>query len=101
VNISWNEASIAVTAANAYFFYRFHRRTRERVFALLAAAFCIMALERVMLALAADWTAERRWPVYLMRLGAFLLIIAGVAEKSLRSRTPRLGAGGSGVGGAA
>ena len=69
------------------FFLRFHRRTRERLFAIFASAFFVLALERVVLSVV-DPQAEIRPYVYLIRLAAFLLIIIAIVDKN-RAVRPR------------
>ena len=69
------------------FFLRFHRRTRERLFAIFAASFFVLALERVVLSLVHQ-NAEFRPYVYLIRLTAFLLIIVAIVDKN-RSAKPK------------
>lgn len=69
------------------FFLRFHRRTRERLFAIFASAFFVLALERVVLSIV-DPHAEIRPYVYLIRLAAFLLIIIAIVDKN-RAVRPR------------
>jgi hypothetical protein len=65
----------------ALFFLRFHRRTRERLFAIFAASFFVLALERIVLACVPP-EAEIRPYVYLIRLVAFLLISAAIVDKN-------------------
>jgi hypothetical protein len=67
------------------FFLRFHRSTRERLFAMFAASFFVLAVERVVLA-NVDPTAEFQPYVYLIRLTAFLLIIIAIIDKNRKSR---------------
>ena len=64
----------------AVFFLRFHRSTRERLFAIFAAAFFVLAIERIVLA-CTDPAAEFRPYVYLIRLAAFVLIIIAIVDK--------------------
>jgi hypothetical protein len=71
------------------FFLRFHRRTRERLFAMFAAAFFVLAIERVVLA-CVNPAAEFRPYVYLIRLMAFLLIIIAIVNKN-RGAKPKRG----------
>jgi hypothetical protein len=71
-------------ATIAGFFFEFWRRTRVSLFALFAAAFALLAVERVVL-VCVDAQDEFRAFVYLIRLGAFLLIIGGVV---LQNRHP-------------
>ncbi len=70
-----------------FFFLRFHRRTRERLFAMFAASFFVLAGERFVLA-SVDPTAEFRPYVYVFRLIAFLLIIVAIVDKN-RGIRPR------------
>ena len=63
------------------FFLRFHRRTRERLFAIFAASFFVLGFERIVLACVPP-EAEFRPYVYLIRLIAFLLIIVAIADKN-------------------
>ena len=76
------------------FFLRFWRKTRDRLFALFALSFFVMALNRVMLALLAaagapgadrDPWADR---LYWVRLIAFTLILVAILDKN-RARSPR------------
>ena len=69
----------------AVFFWRFWRQVRDRLFIFFAAAFCIMAVERVILLWSS--TASSHLPqLYLTRLLAFLLIIQGIWEKNRAAR---------------
>jgi hypothetical protein len=68
------------------FFLRFHRRTRERLFAIFASAFFVLALERVVLSVV-NPEAEIRPYVYLIRLAAFLLIIIAIVDKNRGGRS--------------
>jgi 4-amino-4-deoxy-L-arabinose transferase-like glycosyltransferase len=63
------------------FFLRFHRRARERLFAIFACAFFVLAIERVVLAFVNPDTEFRPY-VYVIRLCAFLLIIAAIVDKN-------------------
>ena len=65
----------------AAFFLRFWRETKDRFFLAFAAAFLILALNW---ALVAIWqpTGETRPFFYLLRLGAFGLIILAIWEKN-------------------
>ena len=76
--------AIAMGFATAgLFFLRFRRDTGDRLFAFFAAAFLVLAAERVgLLYVSADEAA--RATVYLARLGAFALIILGVLDKNRR-----------------
>ncbi|HTD65307.1 MAG TPA: DUF5985 family protein [Candidatus Limnocylindria bacterium] len=67
------------------FFLRFNRRTHERLFAIFAAAFFVLAFERIVLAFV-DPTAEFQPYVYVIRLMAFLLIIIAIVDKNRGAR---------------
>jgi len=63
------------------FFLRFWRRSAERLFGIFAAAFFVLAIERVILALVSPEN-EFRFYVYTVRLVAFLLIIIAIVDKN-------------------
>jgi hypothetical protein len=63
------------------FFLRFWRRTRDRLFAIFAIAFWVLACERVLLALTSP-EDEFRWYIYLVRLFAFILLIIAIIDKN-------------------
>ena len=69
-------------------FCRFWRRTQERLFAWFAAAFWLLALER--LVMHSGCVSENQYAiVHLLRLLAFVMIIVAIVNKN-RSR-PRPG----------
>lgn len=72
----------------ALHFWNFHRQTRERLFGLFALAFATLGVSFLLLA-AGDGRSEFRPQVFLMRLAAFLLIIAAIVEKNRRGRNRR------------
>ena len=62
------------------FFLRFWRRTHDRLFAIFAAAFWLMGLNWLLLAIfAAD---EIHSAVYGIRLVAFVLILIAIIDKN-------------------
>jgi hypothetical protein len=63
------------------FFLRFWRQARERLFLAFALAFLILAIERVILG-TVSFATEWRDYVYLLRLGAFCVILAGILDKN-------------------
>jgi hypothetical protein len=67
--------------AIGYFFFRFWRKTRDRLFRTFAWAFWVLAVERIIL-LFVDPKHEFQPYVYLVRMAAFLLIIWGIIEKN-------------------
>lgn len=72
------------SAVVGLFFLRFYRQTRDVLFSYFGAAFWLMAVNAVGLALTPA-EAETRVYLYLIRLVAFLLIIVGIVVKN---RTP-------------
>lgn len=75
--------AVAATAAwvIGLVFLRFWRRTGDALFAFFSAAFWLIALSWLLLALFSP-TEEARPYVYGIRLVAFLLIIAAVIQKN-------------------
>jgi peptidoglycan/LPS O-acetylase OafA/YrhL len=65
----------------ALFFLRFWKETRDRLFAMFAIAFAVLAANRVLLSYVAEPHEARTWH-YLVRLLAFLLILAAVVDKN-------------------
>jgi hypothetical protein len=72
---------VAVSMALALLFLKFWRRSGDRLFAFFSAAFATLAV---------DWLAHALWNprhehqhyLFIIRLVAFLLIIAGIVSKS-------------------
>lgn len=62
-------------------FLRFWMKTRERLFAFFAAAFWLLALERILLLSGGD-EASRHPVIYVTRLIAFLVIIWAIWDKN-------------------
>jgi hypothetical protein len=69
----------------ALFFLRFYRTSRDRIFLFFFGAFGAFAVHWLALAIA-NPESETRHLIFLIRLVAFLLIIAGVVDKNRRSR---------------
>jgi hypothetical protein len=67
----------------AMFFTRFWRASRDRLFLFFAAGFALLAIQRVTLAVAylipVPLTTH-----YLLRLTAFVVILAGILDKNRR-----------------
>ena len=76
-------AMVTAYATAALFFVRFWRQSRDRLFALFAAAFVLLGTQRLALALLPEGPTSAVWP-YVVRLAAFLLILAAVADKNRR-----------------
>lgn len=60
------------------FFLKFWRESRDRLFAWFAAAFVILAIQRVLVALLPAPSSG----VYIVRLAAFVLILWAIVEKN-------------------
>jgi hypothetical protein len=65
----------------ALFFLRFWRSTSDGLFLTFALAFALLGLSQAILALGGIPVEERSW-IYLIRLSAFLLILAGIVRKN-------------------
>ena len=78
-------ASAALAGAASVFFLRFWRGTGDRFFLLFAAAFAVFAGNRVVLLVQRGHGDEGTW-AYLIRLVAFLLILAAIVDKNRESR---------------
>ena len=67
------------------FFLRFWRRTGDRLFLTFSAAFALLAISE---GAAAYLNAEREdpAPIYLLRLGAFGLILSAIVAKNFAPR---------------
>jgi len=63
------------------FFLRFWTRTREGLFIAFALAFWLLGLMQALLVFANIPDEERSW-LYLLRLAAFVLILASIANKN-------------------
>jgi hypothetical protein len=63
------------------FFLRFWRKTRDRLFALFAAAFLLLGIERNIIVVL---SSDHRSLGYLIRLFAFLLILFAIFDKNRR-----------------
>ena len=68
-------------AVAVLFFLKFWRETGDRLFAWFAAAFALLLVQRVALAVVVGWNGETWW-YYLIRLLAFLLIIVAILDKN-------------------
>jgi hypothetical protein len=69
------------------FFLRFWIRTRDRFFAAFAAAFWLMAANQVVAAFTPMPRGEDS-RAYLLRLLAFIIIIAAVLDKNTKGEPP-------------
>ncbi len=78
-------ATVALTAA--FFFLKFWRQTHDRLFAIFSAAFAVLSLNWIVLAIMRT-KDETSYLVYLIRLLAFVLIIIAVVDKNRRPSGP-------------
>lgn len=69
----------------ALFFLRFWRDTHDRLFAIFAGAFALLALQRVALAVTTE-IFENVVYLYAVRLLAFLLILGAIVDKNRAER---------------
>ena len=69
------------------FFLKFWVTQRDRLFAMFALAFCVLGLNRVAVTIVDPLDEARTWP-YLIRLGAFALIVIAIVDKN-RTRKQR------------
>ena len=73
------------------YFVRFWRRSHDRLFAVFGAAFWLLGVQRLALAIHPDWNDEYG-SIYLLRLLAFLMILAAIVDKNRRFARARRGA---------
>ena len=83
-----NGVSAAASLGVGLFFLRLWSETRDRFFALFGFAFWILALNWIAILWAAP-ADEHRHYFYLIRLLAFLLIIAAIVDKNRSADPPR------------
>ncbi len=67
----------------AGFFFRFWRRTGDRLFAFFSGAFLLLTANRVLLVFCSQTEGENLAP-YIIRLLAFVTIAVAVADKNFR-----------------
>lgn len=77
------------------FFLRFWKQSRDRLFLFFALAFWVLGGQRLALALASE-IVEDTTVFYVVRLLAFVLILAAIVDKNRAARgpSPRLNDGG-------
>ena len=73
-------ANVLCCVVIGLFFLRFWRKTRDRLFAIFAAAFSLLGLNWLLLSFTEG--DEARTFLYLIRLVAFVLIIYGIWDKN-------------------
>lgn len=67
----------------AVFFLRFWSTSRDRLFLMFAAAFGILAVQRLAIALSRE-DLEHQAPLYLLRLAAYIVIIVAIIDRNRR-----------------
>jgi hypothetical protein len=70
-------------AVCALFFARFWNETRDRLFLFFTAAFALLALQRALLATVL-LPLDPSW-YFLIRLAAYVLILAAIVDKNARA----------------
>lgn len=80
----WGALAMA-SATIAIFFLRFWTQSRDRLFLFFAMAFAAFALHWLGLGIVAP-PEESRHYLYLLRLLAFVLILAGIVDKNRTTR---------------
>ncbi|HEX5280504.1 MAG TPA: DUF5985 family protein [Micropepsaceae bacterium] len=69
------------------FFFRFWSRTRDRLFVIFGVAFWLIAVTELFTP-PSGLNPEPVYYVYVLRIIAFLLLIAGIVAKNLEQRAP-------------
>jgi uncharacterized membrane protein YeiB len=73
-------------AVSGLFFLRFYKDTADRLFLIFAVAFGLLAAQRTLLTVLAE-RPDAHLALYVVRLLAFVLIIAAIVDKN-RASTP-------------
>lgn len=71
-----------------FFFIKFWKQSRDRLFSLFALAFFILAAQRVALAVTTQ-SDEKTVLLYAVRLLAFLIILGAIIDKNRIRTIPR------------
>ena len=72
-------------AIGALFFFRFWRESRDRLFLMFGIAFAVLGFQQLLYGLT-DEASESPVLLYLIRLIAFVIILAGILDKNLKAR---------------
>lgn len=67
------------------FFFKFWKRSQDRLFLMFGIAFWILGLIRMAMVLVAE-DDEARTLLYMVRLAAFVLILVGIIDKNRSTR---------------
>lgn len=83
-NMYWflSGATMLGCAVASLFFFKFWKKTRDRLFMFFGVAFAILSVERIVLLLMSERSGESNAAIYLMRLSAFALIIISIVDKN-------------------
>ena len=76
-------AVVAGFALAGLFFLKFWKRTRDELFLAFTAAFWLLGITQALLTFSHVPVEERTW-LYLLRLAAFLLILAAIWRKNAK-----------------
>lgn len=76
-------ALVMATSMAAVYFLRFWRASQDRLFLLFALAFVTLAVDWAALALMRTHAESHRY-IFVVRLLAFVLIIAGIIDRNRR-----------------
>lgn len=68
------------------FFIQFWRKSYDRLFLIFSCSFFILALERLVLGMIGTRN-EPSPTIYLIRLGAFVLILIGIIDKNRKTKS--------------
>ena len=74
---------LAEYAIITLFFLRFWHTSRDRLFFMFAAAFGLLTVQRLAIALTQE-VLEEQAPLYLLRLAAFVVIVIAIVDKNRR-----------------
>jgi hypothetical protein len=80
--------TLALAMIAALAFLRYFRRTRDRMFLFFAAAFFLYGLNRIVFQFRISAGDFANMWLYVIRIIAFAIVIAGVVDKNRRSRRP-------------
>jgi hypothetical protein len=77
-------AIVTLSIVTALFFLRFWRDTGDRLFGIFSAAFLLLGITRIGLALSLTPQSEVHTHWYWVRLAAFVLILLAIVDKNRR-----------------
>lgn len=79
----WGATAMGCWTAG-FFFLRFWKQSRDRLFLIFALAFWVLSLNWIVLAVEPRTTGETHSYAYVIRLVAFLLLLGGIVDKNRR-----------------